>query len=524
MLLVTSETMRRLDEETIKRFEPGLVLMERAGQGIFEAIMEFVEEPGDECASIFLGSGNNAGDGLVTARLLAGAGMKVILHYMRDPEKLSPDAFKNYKRLDGKRGGRVVEEIFPGMADWKQRSAAALEESTFVVDALLGTGIDKPVGADYGEAIEAINESGLPVVAVDIPSGINGTTGEVMGCAVRADVTVTMGLAKTGAVFYPGKAFCGSLEVVDIGIPDEVMGSSGVNDHILDIYTALGDLPERRPDSHKFGCGSLLVAAGSRRYCGAAWLTAMSALRTGCGIVFLAGPESIRTAVQSSAPEIIFIALPETRDGSIAEEAAESLMREVRFDALAAGPGLTTDPGTAAFVGRIVELCKVPMVLDADALNAFEGRLGEIARLSAGKEIIITPHSGELARLTGKQIPGSPSGRIGSLRELAAGTGLTIVHKGAPTVIAHPSGRVDVNVFGHPGQATAGSGDVLTGAIAGILAQSSGAAAAARLGVYLHSRAAEFAAETTGERGMTAGDCCDSIPHAMKELEEGCGL
>ncbi len=131
--------------------------------------------------------------------------MKVILHYMRDPEKLSPDAFKNYKRLDGKRGGRVVEEIFPGMADWKQRSAAALEESTFVVDALLGTGIDKPVGADYGEAIEAINESGLPVVAVDIPSGINGTTGEVMGCAVRADVTVTMGLPKTGAVFYPGR-------------------------------------------------------------------------------------------------------------------------------------------------------------------------------------------------------------------------------------------------------------------------------------------------------------------------------
>ncbi len=524
MLLVTSELMRRLDEETTNRFEPGLVLMERAGQGIFEAIMEFAGEPEDECASIFLGSGNNAGDGLVVARLLAGKGMKVILHYMHEPEKLSPDAFKNYKRLEGMRGDGVIEEIFPGMADWKQKSSAALEESTFVVDALLGTGINSPVRSDYGAVIGAINGSGLPVVAVDIPSGINGTTAEVMGSAVRADLTVTMALPKTGSVFYPGKAFCGSLEVVDIGIPGEIMNGSGIDDHILDVYMAIEDLPERSPDSHKFGCGSLLVVAGSRRYSGAAWLSAMAALRTGCGIVYLAGPESIRTVIQSAAPEIVFISLPETGAGSIAAIAAKTLMDQARFDAMAIGPGLTTDPETARFVEEILELCGVPMVIDADALNAFEGRFDVVARLSAGKQAIVTPHSGELARLTGERIPASPAGRIGALRALAAGAGLTLVHKGAPTVIAHPSGRIDVNVFGHPGQATAGSGDVLTGAIAGILAQSRDSAAAARLGVYLHSRAAEFAAGDTGERGMTAGDCCDALPLALKELEEGAGF
>ncbi|MBU8921980.1 MAG: NAD(P)H-hydrate dehydratase [Bacteroidales bacterium] len=520
MRVVTNGEMRGLDEETISRFEPGLVLMERAGQGIFDAIMDLIEEPGEERASIFLGRGNNAGDGLVVARLLAEAGVGVILHYMHDPEKFSPDAFKNYRKLEGLRKAGVMEEIFLYLADWEEKVSDAIEASTFVVDALLGTGIKSVVRAEYAHVIELINGSGLPVVAIDIPSGINGDTGEILGSAVIADMTVTMAMPKIGELFFPGKFHSGAIEVVDIGIPDEVIEASGVGRHVIDLDAASEDFPVRGPDAHKFQCGSLLIAAGSRRYSGAASLSAFSALRTGCGVVYLAGPESIRISVQSAFPEVIFISLPETADGAIAAEGADELLGQIRFDALALGPGLTVNGDTAAFVEKMIAGVDVPVVLDADGINSFEGRFDDLKKYSAERAIILSPHTGELKRLTGLDLPLDPAGRMDALADLVKGSGLTLVHKGAPTVIAHGSGRIDINVFGHPGLATAGSGDILTGAIAGLLAQTGDPASAARLGVYLHSRAADMAAEETGERGMTAGDCSDALSFALRELEE----
>jgi NAD(P)H-hydrate epimerase len=211
--------------------------------------------------------------------------------------------------------------------------------------------------------------------------------------------------------------------------------------------------------------------------------------------------------------------LPETDTGSIAYGARETIFKDIRFDAVAIGPGLTTEEETAWFVQYILEHSPKPLLIDADGLNALEGKLAEITRAAKGREIVISPHSGELKRLAGKSAPELPVARIDWLRSLVAGTGVTIVHKGAPTVIVHPDGRADINVHGHPGQATAGSGDVLTGAIAGFLAQGCGAAQASRLGVYLHSRAAEIAACDLGERGMIAGDCMRALPLALKELE-----
>ncbi|HSG28469.1 MAG TPA: NAD(P)H-hydrate dehydratase, partial [Candidatus Krumholzibacterium sp.] len=511
MRVVTSEEMRRLDEETILRHEPGLVLMERAGQGIFEVIMGLMEEDEEYGVSIFLGRGNNAGDGLVLARLLAGAGVRVVLHYLHGSEEFSPDAFKNFKRLDDLRDSGTVEEIFFNVGDWEARSTRGLEESDLVVDALLGTGINSPVRDVYVRAIEMINGCGLPVVAIDIPSGVNGTTGEVMGCSVRAGLTVTMALPKTGELFYPGKALCGSVEVVDIGIPDEVIESSGIDRYIIGIETALEDLPSPDPSSHKFDRGSLLVVAGSRRYSGAAVLSSISALRSGCGIVYLAVPESIRLAVQAAVPEVIVVAMPETEQGSISA-GGDALLEGLRIDAMAIGPGLTTDDGAAGLVRRLVSAAEVPVLLDADGINAFAGAFEEIVRLSGDRAIVLSPHSGELARLTGQRISGLPLPRMESLSALVAGTGLTLVHKGAPTVIAHPSGRIDINSAGHPGLATAGSGDVLTGVIGSLLAQTKDPARSARLGVYLHSRAADYAAMDTGERGMTASDCSRAVP------------
>ena len=520
MKVVTGEEMRRIDEATISRFVPGIELMERAGQRVSEHIMAaFPEDPGALTVSIFLGRGNNAGDGLVVARLLADRGAKVMLLYLHRPEEFSPDASKNHARLAAQRDRVRVVEHFCYLAGWQELARQALEESDLIVDALLGTGLSAPVRDEYSAVIDIMNASDLPIVAVDIPSGINAGTGEMMGNAVLADVTVTMGLPKIGCLFYPGKECAGELIAVDIGIPPEVIDEQNIMREAVDFERAVKDLPHRAPTAHKFARGSLLVIAGSRRYAGAAHLASLSALKTGCGIVYCAGPESIRQGFQASVPEVIFVSLPETETGSIAYGARETVFRDLRFDAVAIGPGLTTEKETAWFVHHVLEQCPTPLLIDADGLNALEGKLAEVIRASKGREIVVSPHSGELKRLTGRGAPELPVERIEWLRSLIAGTGVTIVHKGAPTVIVHPDGRAAINVHGHPGQATAGSGDVLTGAIAGFLAQGCGAAQASRLGVYLHSRAAEIAACELGERGMVAGDCMRALPLALRELE-----
>jgi hydroxyethylthiazole kinase-like uncharacterized protein yjeF len=520
MKIVTGQEMRRIDEATINRFVPGIDLMERAGQRVYEHIAAAFPWEGEAfVVSIFLGRGNNAGDGLVVARLLAERGAKVMLHYLHRPEDFSPDAAKNHARLAALRESKRIVEHFLYLAGWQDAVRGALEESDLIVDALLGTGLTHPVREEYAAVMDLVNAGDLPVVAVDLPSGVNADTGEIMGNAIIADVTVTMGLPKIGCLFYPGKTCAGELIVGDIGIPPEVIDEQGLGCATIDAAQAVEDLPQRPPTAHKFARGSLLLIAGSRRYAGAAHLASLSALRTGCGIVYCAGPESIRSVIQCSAPEVIFVSLPETPTGSIAYRARESIFSGLRFDAVAMGPGLTTEDETVAFVRYVLDNCPAPLLIDADGLNAFEGGFDIVRRESRNKEIIVTPHSGELARIVGSAVPEDPLGRIRGLAALTEHGKVTIVHKGAPTVIVHPDGRADVNVLGHPGQATAGSGDVLTGAIAGFLAQGCGAARASRLGVYLHSRAAELAADRLGEHGMIAGDCMRALPFALKELE-----
>jgi hydroxyethylthiazole kinase-like uncharacterized protein yjeF len=520
MKIVTGAEMRRIDEATISRFVTGVDLMERAGQRVFEHIESMVPSLDSLTVSIFLGRGNNAGDGLVVARLLAEKGAKVILHYLRPVEEFPPDAAKNLARIASLREDAKVVEVFLHLAGWQELARKALEESDIIVDALLGTGLNKAVREEYAAVIDIINGSDVPVVSIDVPSGIDADTGEIMGSAVVADATVTMGLPKIGCLFYPGKGCVGDLVVGDIGVPPEVVEEQGIRCEALDCARAIEDYPLREPTAHKFACGSLLVVAGSRRYSGAAVLTAVSALKTGCGIVYCAGPESIRQVVQGAAPEVIFVSLPETAAGALSSAApAHRALDEIRYDALAIGPGLTTDAEPVKLVRAFIERCPKPMLIDADGLNALEGRFADVVRASKVKEIVVTPHSGELKRLAGEGAPELPSPRIEWLRELVRDTGVTVVHKGAPTVVVHPDGNADVCIHGHPGQATAGSGDVLSGAIAGFLAQGVGAARAARLGVYLHARAAEIAACDTGERGMIAGDCMRALPVALKELE-----
>lgn len=520
MHVVTGRQMRRIDGTTIDKFVPGLTLMERAGQRVYEKICEELSPVDELKVAVFLGRGNNAGDGLVAARLLAGGGAGVQLHYLHDPKELSPDAFKNYAKLSGLRKRGLVSESFLYLGEWEKELERSLVESDLVVDALLGTGISKPVDESYARVIERMNGSGLPVLSVDVPSGVNADTGELMGIAVEADITVTMGLPKLGCLFYPGKANVGELCVGEIGIPHEVVEGEGLTVHILDFDEAVGMLPRKDPRTHKFGMGALLLVAGSRLYAGAARLAAESALRTGCGIVYLAGPCSIREVVQASVPEVIFLEQEETEAGSLSYGSLDGILGTARFDAVAVGPGLTAGEDTAGLVRAIVERSSVPLLLDADGINAFGGRFSELAALAERREIIVSPHSGELKRLTGETGSDVPLERLEKLASLVAGTGITIVHKGAPTVIVHPDGCTYINSAGHPGQATAGSGDVLAGAIAGFMAQGCGTSAASGLGVYVHSRAADIAAGETGRLGMIAGDCMRAMPWALREIEQ----
>ena len=520
MYIVTGNEMKRIDEETIERFVPGITLMERAGQRVYERLCADFGPIESRKVSIFLGRGNNAGDGLVVARLLAEAGARVRLDYLHEPKDFSPDAFKNYVKLSNFRKNKKISENFLYLADWEEKIKLELEDSDMIIDSLLGTGISKPVRENYDRAIEIMNSSGLPIVSIDIPSGVNGDTGEIMGNSVRADVTVTLGLPKAGLLFYPGKSVAGDVAVGDIGIPEEVVAEQALSLHLLDAVQARDDLPGREPGAHKFARGSLLIVAGSRRYAGAARLAAESALRTGCGIVYLAAPRSIREPVQAAAPEVIFISLPETDSGTIHHDSLRAILEEVRYDALAVGPGLTTEEQAVTLVRELAARCEVPLLLDADGINAFEGHYDELLESIRGKEAVVSPHSGELRRLTGIEVVESPPAkRIEHLRELSLSGGFVLVPKSAPTIVAQPDGHLYVNVAGHPGMATAGSGDVLTGAIGGFLAQGCSAASAARAGVYIHSRAADIAALDTGEGGMIAGDCMRALGLALAEIE-----
>jgi hydroxyethylthiazole kinase-like uncharacterized protein yjeF len=520
MQIVTGIEMKRIDEETIKRFVPGLTLMERAGKRVVERIESEFGTAEDLTVSIFLGRGNNAGDGLVVARLLMEKDAKVRLNYMSEPKDLSPDAFKNYARLSGYRKKRKIIERFLFLSDWEEKVGRELQECDLVIDGLLGTGISKPVKDNYARVIEFMNASSVPVLSIDVPSGVNADTAEVMGGAVEAAMTVTLGLPKVGLLFHPGRAHVGDLSVGDIGIPAEVIEEGRVSLHMLDAQQAREDLPRGEPTDHKFAKGSLLLVAGSRRYAGAARLAAESALRTGCGIVYLAGPESIRLPVQAAAPEIIFLSMPETTDGSIAVGAEDLILNGVGYDALAVGPGLTMDEGAMRLVRALAQRRRVPLLLDADGINAFSGDFDTLVSLSKEGGIVASPHSGELKRLTGTEVPEQPpADRVGHLRELVESTGLVLIHKDAPTIVAQPDGQLFVNVAGHPGQATAGSGDVLTGVVAGFLARGCAPEEAARAGVYLHSLAADIAALEQGESGMIAGDCMRALGRAMVEIE-----
>ncbi len=495
-----------LDRESQGRGIAPATLMERAGREVARAAAALAGGRYGRRAVIVCGKGNNGGDGFVAARHLSRWGMRATVVMLDGPEELREPAATNFARLS-EAGVRVR----PFTAAALQREMARADVA---VDAIFGTGFRGVPDGAWGEAIRLLNDAPLPIVAVDIPSGVNGETGAVGGDAVRADVTITFGAAKCGDVLLPGAEFAGLVEVADIGFPNDLIKT--------DLWLTEGDdvagmLPARALDTHKRDAGVVVVIGGSRLMTGAVCLAAEAAYRAGAGLVSLAVPEGILPVVQTVLRETTFVPLPETAEGTVTGR-SERLDRVLAdADAVAIGPGMTTNEETAAFVRAFVRVAAVPVVLDADSLNAFTGRTAELA--DRRSDAVLTPHAGEFARLAGIGAADVGADRVGHARKLSAEVQATVLLKGNRTVIASPDGRARLNPTGGPFLATGGTGDVLTGMIAALIARGLSTSDAAAAGAYLHGVAGSLAGRELGD-GTTAGDVLDRVPDAVSEVLE----
>jgi hydroxyethylthiazole kinase-like uncharacterized protein yjeF len=515
MKLVTAAHMRKLDRRTIEDLGvPSLVLMENAGRSTYQILRrEFPEITGP--VVVLAGRGNNGGDGFVVARYLVNSGLPVTVFLLASRDQVQGDALVNLKILEGL--GVEVEEIL-GEA---QLSAVVhhMSRAGLVVDALLGTGLNSPVRGLLAQVIAKVNQVRPPVVAVDIPSGLSADTGEPLGAAVKAAVTVTYGFPKIGQIVPPGRDLVGRLWQVDISIPPSF---------VQDIATELAEatdmralLPPRPFGSHKGTFGHLVVVAGGEGKTGAATLSAEGALRTGAGLVTSAVPASLNDILEVKLTEAMTLPLPEAKGARALGEGALAPLQDFLADKTAAalGPGLGTHPETRELVRVLVRDCPLPMVVDADGLNCLAGHL-EVLKTAAGQRIL-TPHPGEMARLLGTTPKEVQSRRLDTAREVATAHGVWVVLKGAQTVVADPEGNVSLNPTGNPVLASGGTGDVLTGIIGGFLAQRVSPWDAARLGVYLHGLAADYLAEVVGPRGHVAGDLVACLPELLAEFTQG---
>ncbi|MCW5891786.1 MAG: NAD(P)H-hydrate dehydratase [bacterium] len=509
MTLVTAAEMRALDRFAIEHGTPGRVLMERAGAGAARALRaRFGRVRGP--VVIVCGKGNNGGDGFVVARHLKAAKRPVDVWLAGRREDLRGDAAWAAGRWRG-----PVQHL-AGDGD-VARLAVRLARAGVVVDALLGTGLDKPVTGTFARVIEAINASGRPVLAIDLPSGMHADTGAPLGVAVQATATVTFAFAKIGQVTYPGLARCGPLDVVDIGIPDAALAAVAPRARLLDDAGVGALLAPRRPDSHKGTYGHVLVVAGSRGKGGAAVLCSHAAGRTGAGLTTLALPAALQPQLEARVPEIMTADLPDGPDGTASAGDGGAIDRLLAGRAaVVCGPGLGQNPGVKALVARVLQGTTAPLVLDADGLNAVDAAL--LRRRSA--PTIVTPHPGEMSRLVGLPTAEVQADRPGVARRFAADTGVVVVLKGARTLIAAPDGTLAVCPTGNPGMATGGMGDVLAGVTGGLLAQGLAPLDAACLAVYLHGAAADAVAARRGQVGLLAGDLLDELPPTLARLQQ----
>ena len=511
MKLATAAQMKELDRQAIEeRKIPSIDLMERAAEGVFKAVLEMLpERPGKCRVAVFCGAGNNGGDGIAAARMLHLKGVRVRAFLVGSFEKMTPDAMEETRRLSE---SGVELELYE-RDDLSQSSWA--RGSHVLVDAIFGVGLSREIAPDslYASAINLINECQGKVVAADIASGVSADTGLVLCCAVNADRTITFTRKKVGHVMGEGEKRSGDVTVWQIGIPEDLQNQTVCSVQTIERDFASAALPKRKVDGHKGTFGKVLVVGGAVGYTGAPYLTASAAVRTGCGLVYLGVPAAIWAAEAAKCVSAMPFPLAD-KDGALSHKALPDIYKKLNgCDVLALGPGLARTSHTEKLVWDLLTEVQQPIVLDADGINALEGHIDVLNRRK-GRVTILTPHDGEFARLGGSLA----QGRIAAARSFAQNHGCILVLKGHRTVIATPEGNVLVNTTGNSGLAKGGSGDVLTGMIASLLAQGATAVQAAALGVWMHGRAGDFAAERLTEYAMTPADVIEFLPDVFKEL------
>ena len=516
MELVTAEQMREMDNRTINRFGiPGLVLMENAARGAVRVLWKHMGNPQGKQVGILAGSGNNGGDGFVMARYLYLKGAVPTVFLLAKREKIKGDAAHNLSLLSTL---PIPLVDVTDEADFHQSKAKISHQDLFV-DAIFGTGLNTDIRGHYTDVIAHVNALGKPVLSVDIPSGIDADSGRICGTCIRADVTATFAFAKPGHVVHPGCEYTGETEIIDIGIPHHIKEEVNPDCFLLTSRYLRPLFPARQPEAHKGHTGHMLLLAGSPGKTGAAAMAVTSALRSGAGLVTLACPQGIHPVMETLVLEGMTFPLPQTPEGDLSDKALgeiASLMADKRCMAL--GPGMGTSSATATLVREIILTSFLPLVIDADGLNCIAEDTSILKE--AEVPLILTPHPGEMARLSHTTTREVQQSRIRIARDFAATHNVYLVLKGAGTLIAHPDGRLWINPTGNSGMASAGMGDVLTGMIAGFLSQGMSPLNAAIMAVYLHGKAADTLAASMGPVGFLASDVIERIPGEIGRLIE----
>ena len=513
MKILTAAQMQALDQRTIMEAHiPSLTLMERAGLGVAQQLEAAFSPLKNKLITVVCGKGNNGGDGLVVARLLAKKKINVHVILLTKPTELSRDAKVMHGRLvRAAPKGTIHLSVDTG------KLQELLAASDVIVDAIFGVGLSGMVTGFFGEAITAINGARRRVIAVDIPSGLDADTGAILGPTVRADHTVTLGLPKIGLYVGMGIDHAGTVHVVDIGIPQSLVDSIESRAILMTHGAAKASLPLRSPSSHKGTFGHAGLIAGSVGKTGAAAMAAKAALRVGAGLVTVAVPSSVNDTLETKLLEAMTAPMPETKARTLGRSGLDRLLTFIRGrSAVAIGPGLTTHHETVELIQELVKRLDKPSVLDADALNALAGKASLLTECKIPP--ILTPHPGEMSRLEIDATPESINAdRLGVAGRFARERGVLVVLKGARTVVARPDGLVAICPTGNPGMATGGTGDVLTGMIVGLLAQGLSPWDAACAGTYLHGLAGDLTAAALSQAAMTAGDLIERIPQALSQ-------
>jgi hydroxyethylthiazole kinase-like uncharacterized protein yjeF len=518
MKLVSSSQMRNIDKKTIEGIGiPGLELMEKAGMGTALVAKEMLGEPEGKEVLIFCGRGNNGGDGFVVGRYLSEWGAQVKFYLTARKGEVKGDAKVN---LD-----KAVDLDLPILEIKSEHAIPEQIKADLVVDALFGTGFEGQIEGYTRTIVERINTSGMPVLAVDIASGLHSDTGALGGPCIKADRTATMALPKIGHFFFPGKEMSGKVSVIDIGVPPHVVEEEDITLNLLTPEEVKQMIPKRPGDAYKGTCGRVVLIAGSTGMTGAAALASLSCLRAGAGMAILGTPKTLNPILEMKLTEVMTHPLPDVRKKGILALRGLGEIRELLKwgDCCAIGPGLGQHHETIELVKRLVSKLKMPAVIDADGLNALAKDVSILKECKA--PLILTPHIGELSRLNSVPASEIAKDKVKYACEFAKEFNCILVFKGAPTIISEPGGQTYVNPTGNAGMATAGSGDVLTGIIVGLLAQKfilgkekdiqEIMLESALTGVYVHGLTGDLAKEEKGEMGVIAGDMMDLVPTAF---------